>query len=81
MAPVLTPSGRSSRSPDPAMMLAQGKSGEFAVPYTMSERDVLLGFVSGAPPRHLERLPPSARRPEPFLNRSWLRSCPGKRAS
>ena len=67
MAPVLTPSGRSSRSPDPTMMLAQGKSGEFAVPYTMSERDVLLGFVSGAPPRHLERLPPSGPTPRALL--------------
>ncbi len=67
MAPVLTPSGHSSRSPDPAMMLAHGKSGEFAVPYTMSERDVLLGFVSGAPPRHLERLPPSGPTPRALL--------------
>ena len=67
MAPVLTPSGPSSRSPDPAMTLAHGKSGEFAVPYTMSERDVLLGFVSGAPPRHLERLPPSGPTPRALL--------------
>ena len=67
MAPVPTPSGPSSRSPDPAMMLAHGKSGEFAVPYTMSERDVLLGFVSGAPPRHLERLPPSGPTPRALL--------------
>jgi asparagine synthetase B (glutamine-hydrolysing) len=67
VAPVLTPSEPTSRSPHHAMMLAQGKSGEFAVPYTMSERDVLLGFVSGAPPRRLERLPPSGPTPRAIL--------------
>ena len=51
----------------PLMLLTQVKAGDLAVPYRMSELDILFGAVCRALPGPLEPLPPSGPTPRTVL--------------